>query len=71
MNNAGILQRGDIEFTSVDTYKKVAEVNLFGIIRMTKACLPLLRLSTGELCVCVCVCVCAHMYVGAVGEIRF
>lgn len=47
MNNAGILQRGDVEFTPLDAYKKVTDVNLFGTIRMTKACLPLIRAEKG------------------------
>lgn len=49
VNNAGIMQRGDVEFLSVDAYKKVAEVNLFGTIRVTKACLPLIRLAKGRI----------------------
>ena len=49
MNNAGINIRGDVELMSVDNYKKVAEVNVFGTIRMTKACLPLVRLAKGKL----------------------
>ncbi|PVD39153.1 hypothetical protein C0Q70_01781 [Pomacea canaliculata] len=43
VNNAGIIVRGDVEFTSVKSYQKVADVNLFGTIRMTKAFLPHLR----------------------------
>ncbi|KAK7113709.1 D-beta-hydroxybutyrate dehydrogenase, mitochondrial-like [Littorina saxatilis] len=48
VNNAGVLQRGDVEFTPLDTYKKIADVNLFGTIRMTKACLPLIRREKGR-----------------------
>ncbi|XP_069583295.1 D-beta-hydroxybutyrate dehydrogenase, mitochondrial-like isoform X2 [Ranitomeya imitator] len=47
VNNAGISTFGDIEFTSLDTYKEVAEVNLWGTIRVTKAFLPLVRESKG------------------------
>lgn len=47
VNNAGVMPLGDVEFTSVETYKKVADVNLFGTIRMTKACLPLIRAGKG------------------------
>ncbi|XP_077146484.1 D-beta-hydroxybutyrate dehydrogenase, mitochondrial-like isoform X1 [Ranitomeya variabilis] len=48
VNNAGISTFGDIEFTSLDTYKEVAEVNLWGTIRVTKAFLPLVRESKGR-----------------------
>lgn len=34
----------------MDTYKEVAEVNLWGTIRTTKAFLPLIRRAKGELC---------------------
>ncbi|XP_073434800.1 D-beta-hydroxybutyrate dehydrogenase, mitochondrial-like isoform X1 [Dendrobates tinctorius] len=48
VNNAGIATFGDVEFTSLDTYKEVAEVNLWGTIRVTKAFLPLVRESKGR-----------------------
>nr|KAG5714660.1 hypothetical protein BaRGS_000148 [Batillaria attramentaria] len=48
VNNAGIMSLGDVEFTTVDSYKKVADVNLFGMIRITKACLPLIRAEKGR-----------------------
>ncbi|KAL8593203.1 hypothetical protein ACOMHN_009858 [Nucella lapillus] len=48
VNNAGVLKRGDVELTSVDMYKQVSEVNLFGAIRVTKAFLPLLRPNKGR-----------------------
>lgn len=48
VNNAGIMPLGTVEFTSLDTYRKVADVNLFGMIRMTKACLPLIRSEKGR-----------------------
>ncbi|OWK06147.1 BDH1 [Cervus elaphus hippelaphus] len=43
VNNAGISTFGDVEFTSMETYKEVAEVNLWGTVRVTKAFLPLIR----------------------------
>ncbi|XP_025083815.1 D-beta-hydroxybutyrate dehydrogenase, mitochondrial-like isoform X2 [Pomacea canaliculata] len=49
VNNAGIIVRGDVEFTSVKSYQKVADVNLFGTIRMTKAFLPHLRKHKGRI----------------------
>ena len=49
VNNAGISTFGEVEFTSMETYKEVAEVNLWGTVRMTKAFLPLIRRARGEL----------------------
>ncbi|KAF5899814.1 D-beta-hydroxybutyrate dehydrogenase, mitochondrial-like, partial [Clarias magur] len=43
VNNAGVSMFGEVEFTTVDTYKQVADVNLWGTIRVTKAVLPLIR----------------------------
>lgn len=39
---------GDIEFCTMEQYKHIAEVNQFGVIRMTKAFLPQLRKSKGS-----------------------
>ncbi|KAM9037948.1 D-beta-hydroxybutyrate dehydrogenase, mitochondrial-like isoform 2-T5 [Sarcophilus harrisii] len=48
VNNAGVSTFGEVEFTSLETYKEVAEVNLWGTIRTTKASLPLLRRAKGR-----------------------
>ncbi|XP_051847543.1 D-beta-hydroxybutyrate dehydrogenase, mitochondrial isoform X2 [Antechinus flavipes] len=48
VNNAGVSTFGEVEFTSLETYKEVAEVNLWGTIRTTKASLPLLRKAKGR-----------------------
>nr|CAB3225332.1 D-beta-hydroxybutyrate dehydrogenase, mitochondrial-like [Phallusia mammillata] len=48
INNAGISAFGEVEWSSIDLYKHVAEVNLWGAIRCTKAFLPLLRRSKGR-----------------------
>ncbi|KAG8546413.1 hypothetical protein GDO81_018954 [Engystomops pustulosus] len=48
VNNAGISTFGEVEFTSLDTYKEIAEVNLWGLIRITKAFLPLVRQKKGR-----------------------
>ncbi|XP_029473037.1 D-beta-hydroxybutyrate dehydrogenase, mitochondrial [Rhinatrema bivittatum] len=48
VNNAGISTFGEVEFTSMETYKEVAEVNLWGTIRVTKASLPLIRRAKGR-----------------------
>ncbi|KAF7669320.1 hypothetical protein LDENG_00203490 [Lucifuga dentata] len=48
VNNAGASTFGEVEFTSMDTYKQVSEVNLWGTIRVTKAVLPLIRRAKGR-----------------------
>uniref|UniRef100_A0A8C5UGP4 BDH protein n=1 Tax=Malurus cyaneus samueli TaxID=2593467 RepID=A0A8C5UGP4_9PASS len=48
VNNAGISTFGEVEFASLDIYKKVAEVNLWGTVRVTKAFLPLIRRAKGR-----------------------
>lgn len=48
VNNAGVSAFGEVEFTSMDTYKQVSEVNLWGTIRVTKAVLPLIRRAKGQ-----------------------
>ncbi|XP_074860423.1 D-beta-hydroxybutyrate dehydrogenase, mitochondrial-like [Carettochelys insculpta] len=48
VNNAGISTFGEVEFTSMETYKEVAEVNLWGTIQTTKAFLPLIRRAKGR-----------------------
>ncbi|XP_048248481.1 retinol dehydrogenase 16-like [Haliotis rufescens] len=48
VNNAGIMGKGDVEIQSMDTYKRIAEVNLFGVVRMCKAFLPLVRQCKGR-----------------------
>ncbi|XP_033733590.1 D-beta-hydroxybutyrate dehydrogenase, mitochondrial-like [Pecten maximus] len=49
VNNAGIYFPGDVELATVDQYKKCAEVNLYGMIRVTKAFLPPIRKSKGRI----------------------
>ncbi|KAI1882784.1 hypothetical protein AGOR_G00238490 [Albula goreensis] len=48
VNNAGVSTFGEVEFTSMESYKQVSEVNLWGTIRMTKALLPLIRRAKGR-----------------------
>uniref|UniRef100_A0A3Q2ECZ6 3-hydroxybutyrate dehydrogenase, type 1 n=1 Tax=Cyprinodon variegatus TaxID=28743 RepID=A0A3Q2ECZ6_CYPVA len=48
VNNAGVSTFGEVEFTSVESYKQVSEVNLWGTIRVTKAVLPLIRKAKGR-----------------------
>ena len=48
MNNAGIRRVGDIELIPLEQMKRVAEVNLYGTVRDTKAFIPLIRKSKGN-----------------------
>lgn len=48
VNNAGVSTFGEVEFTTMDTYRQVSEVNLWGTIRVTKAFLPLIRRAKGR-----------------------
>ncbi|XP_027739767.1 D-beta-hydroxybutyrate dehydrogenase, mitochondrial-like isoform X1 [Empidonax traillii] len=48
VNNAGVSTFGEVEFANLDNYKKVAEVNLWGTVRVTKAFLPLIRRAKGR-----------------------
>lgn len=48
VNNAGVSTFGEVEFTSMETYRQVSEVNLWGTIRVTKAVLPLIRRAKGQ-----------------------
>ncbi|MCM0606243.1 MAG: SDR family oxidoreductase [Xanthomonadaceae bacterium] len=43
VNNAGIALGGPLEFFPVSEIRKVFEVNVFGLLEMTQACIPLLR----------------------------
>nr|XP_022329706.1 D-beta-hydroxybutyrate dehydrogenase, mitochondrial-like isoform X2 [Crassostrea virginica] len=48
VNNAGIDSFGDVEFCTMEMYRRVADVNLFGLIHVTKALLPLIRKCKGR-----------------------
>lgn len=49
VNNAGIDRFGNVEFTTMDMYKKVMDVNYFGTVRMTKSFLPFIRKAKGRI----------------------
>ena len=49
VNNAGIPYGGPIEFLDLDEVRHVFEVNFLGVIAVTQAFLPLLRLGTGRI----------------------
>jgi NAD(P)-dependent dehydrogenase (short-subunit alcohol dehydrogenase family) len=46
INNAGIGAQGTVEESAIDEWERVFDVNVFGIVRLTRACLPHLRRST-------------------------
>ncbi|XP_045212656.2 D-beta-hydroxybutyrate dehydrogenase, mitochondrial-like [Mercenaria mercenaria] len=48
VNNAAVNFVGDVEFCTMDQFRHVAEVNQFGVIRLTKTFLPLIRKSKGR-----------------------
>ncbi|WAR18648.1 BDH-like protein [Mya arenaria] len=48
VNNAGVYGHGDVELCSLETYQRLTDVNLFGMIRVTQELLPLLRQSQGR-----------------------
>lgn len=54
LNNAGIADGGALDWTSMDTYRFVFEVNTFGVIAVTKAFLPLLKRNPGARVVNLC-----------------
>jgi len=45
INNAGIGAQGAVDENDVAEWQRVFDVNVFGIVRMTRACLPQLRRS--------------------------
>lgn len=49
VNNAGAGHLGTVETDSVDNFRRVMEVNFFGVVQVTKAAMPHLRASAGRL----------------------
>nr|KAG5693091.1 hypothetical protein BaRGS_014041 [Batillaria attramentaria] len=49
VNNAGQQVVGDVELTTMSQYLRVANVNLFGMVRTTRAFLPLIRQAKGRI----------------------
>jgi len=49
INNAGVLKEGSMETLTMDDYRKVMEVNYFGVVNMTKAALPYLIKNRGKI----------------------
>jgi NAD(P)-dependent dehydrogenase (short-subunit alcohol dehydrogenase family) len=49
VNNAGAGHIGTVETDSVDNFRKVMETNFFGVVQVTKAAMPHLRVGRGRL----------------------
>lgn len=49
VNNAGIAVGGPIEALPMEEWRRQFETNFFGVIRLTKACLPLIRETKGRI----------------------
>ncbi|VDL75978.1 unnamed protein product [Nippostrongylus brasiliensis] len=57
VNNAGVLGRTFFDdFLTVDDYKEVAEVNTWGVVRVTQAMKPLVKRTRGRVVVVTSVC---------------
>lgn len=48
VNNAGIWHLSEVEMTPEKIWRQVLEVNLFGMIKVTKAFLPFIRQAKGR-----------------------
>ncbi|XP_068241451.1 D-beta-hydroxybutyrate dehydrogenase, mitochondrial-like [Palaemon carinicauda] len=48
VNNAGVATYGEVEWVPLDTYRRMAEVNVFGVIAVTQAFLPMVRKAKGR-----------------------
>ena len=54
VNNAGVLSRGTIEDNDLAEWRRIFEVNVFGMVRVTRAALPWLRASDNAAVVNTC-----------------
>jgi NAD(P)-dependent dehydrogenase (short-subunit alcohol dehydrogenase family) len=54
VNNAGILARGTVEDNDLAEWDRVFQVNVFGMVRVTRAALPWLRRSSAAAVVNMC-----------------
>jgi NAD(P)-dependent dehydrogenase (short-subunit alcohol dehydrogenase family) len=48
VNNAGIAVTGPLEFLPMADFRRQMDVNFFGLVELTQACLPLLRAGQGR-----------------------
>ena len=49
INNAGVCRIGPLDWQSLDELKKMVDVNLWGLVDVSKTFLPLLKSSNGRL----------------------
>lgn len=49
INNAGISINGPLEYLDVNELRRQMEINVFGLLAITQACLPMLRRSKGRI----------------------
>ena len=49
VNNAGIAIFTEIEWCSVMQFQRIMDVNVFGVVRVTKAFLPIVRQVNGRI----------------------
>jgi NAD(P)-dependent dehydrogenase (short-subunit alcohol dehydrogenase family) len=49
VNNAGIAQAGPADWVSLERFKDVADVTLWGLIDVTKTFLPLVKKAKGRI----------------------
>lgn len=49
VNNAGIAIFTEIEWCSVMQFQRIMDVNVFGVVRVTKAFLPIIRQVNGRI----------------------
>ncbi|XP_028397951.1 retinol dehydrogenase 2-like isoform X2 [Dendronephthya gigantea] len=49
INNAGVSRIGPLDWQTLDDMKNMADINLWGLIDVTKTFLPLLKISAGRL----------------------
>ena len=49
VNNAGYLTVGPIEWYKMEDFRKMADVNLWGLIEVTKIFLPLVKKAEGRI----------------------
>ena len=48
MNNAGIAVIAPVEWLPLEKFKRIADVNLWGLIEVTKTFLPLIKKAQGR-----------------------
>ena len=49
VNNAGVAIFTEIEWCSVTQFQRIMDVNVFGVVRVTKAFLPIVRQVNGRI----------------------